>query len=105
MILIKEYVFLTTAALKMGKIFKVIIATVANRKYASLGNSMLNHPGHVTFILWIFFGIFTSGKYHRDMKIPKILASNSKPFRFYGIFKNDKLMIVGSPSQILHFLR
>ena len=31
--------------------------------------------------------IFTSGRYHRDMKILKILASNSKWFRVYGIFK------------------
>ena len=27
------------------------------------------------------------GRYHRDMKIQKILASNSKRFRVYGIFK------------------
>ena len=34
-----------------------------------------------------FLEIFTSGKYHRDMKILKILASNSKRFRVYGILK------------------
>ena len=35
-----------------------------------------------------FLEIFTSGSfYHRDMKILKILASNSKRFRVYGIFK------------------
>ena len=34
-----------------------------------------------------FFKKFTSGRYHRDMKILKILASNSKRFRVYGIFK------------------
>ena len=34
-----------------------------------------------------FFRIFISGRYHRDMKIPKILASNSKQFRVYGILK------------------
>ena len=28
-----------------------------------------------------FFEIFTSGRYHRDQKIRKILASNSKRFR------------------------
>ena len=54
MILMKEYISLTTAAMKMDKIFKVIIATVYNRKNASLGNSMLNHPEHVTFTIWIF---------------------------------------------------
>ena len=31
--------------------------------------------------------MFTSVRYHRDMKILKILASNSKRLRVYGIFK------------------
>ena len=34
-----------------------------------------------------FLEIFASGRYHRDMKILKILASNFKCFRVYGIFK------------------
>ena len=34
-----------------------------------------------------FLEIFTSGRYHRDMKILKILTSNSKRFRVYGILK------------------
>ena len=34
-----------------------------------------------------FLEIFSSGRYHRDMKILKILAPNSKRFRVYGIFK------------------
>ena len=34
-----------------------------------------------------FLEIFTSGRYHRDMKILKILASNSKWFRVYSILK------------------
>ena len=33
-----------------------------------------------------FLEISTSGEYHRDMKILRILASNSKRFRLYGIF-------------------
>ena len=33
------------------------------------------------------FEIFTSGRYHIDRKILKILASNSKRFRFFSIFK------------------
>ena len=33
-----------------------------------------------------FFEIFISGRYHRDMKALKILASNSKHSRIYGIF-------------------
>ena len=40
MILTKEHVSLTTAAMKMNKIFTMIISTVANRKNASLGNSL-----------------------------------------------------------------
>ena len=54
MILMKECVSLTTAAMKMNKIFTVTIATVAKRKNASLGNSMLNHPGHITLTSWVF---------------------------------------------------
>ena len=50
----KECVSLTTAAMKMNKIFTVTIATVAKRKNASLGNSMLNHPGHITLTSWSF---------------------------------------------------
>ena len=35
-----------------------------------------------------FLEIFTSSRYHRDIKILKILlASNSKQFRVYGLFK------------------
>ena len=48
MILLKNYVSLTTAVMKMGKnIFTAIIAMVAKSKNSSLGNSMLNNPGHV----------------------------------------------------------
>ena len=61
---------------------------------------MLNHPYLVDF-----FEIFSNRKYHRDMKFQKILASNSKRFRFYGIFKKGKMMIEGGPGQLLHFLR
>ena len=34
-----------------------------------------------------FLEIFNSGRYLRDMKILKVLASNSKRFRVYGISK------------------
>ena len=34
-----------------------------------------------------FLEVFNSGRYHRDMKILKMLASNPKRFRVYGIFK------------------
>ena len=67
MILMKGYVSLTTAAMKMDKnLFTKIIATVAKR-----GNFILNrHP-----YLKDFFEIFISGNYHREMKI---LASGKK---------------------------
>ena len=42
-----------------------------------------------------FLEIFTSGKYHRDMKILKILASNSSGSEFMAFLKNDKLMMIG----------
>ena len=36
-----------------------------------------------------FLEIFTSGRYHRDLKILKILASNFKRFRIYGTSNID----------------
>ena len=48
-----------------------------------------------------FLEIFTSGRYHRDMKILKKLASNSKRFRVYGIFKTLQI----NDRQIQQFLR
>ena len=53
-----------------------------------------------------FLEIFASGRYHRDMKILKMLASNTKRFRIYGIFK--KLQIDDDRQgdcQIQQFLR
>ena len=51
-------------------------------KDASLGNFMLNHPGHVTLSSWIFQKVLpVLGN------IEMIWASNSKRFRVYGIFK------------------
>ena len=52
-----------------------------------------------------FLEIFTSGRYHRDMKILKILASNSKRFRVYGIFKKWQIDDDRGSGQILHFFR
>ena len=50
-----SYVYLFIYGVKWVKdIFLVIIATVAKKENASLGNSMLNHLGHVTLISWIF---------------------------------------------------
>ena len=66
MILMKEYVSMTTTAVKMGKID---FYSLLRGKNASLGNSILNHSGHITKILIDFFEIFTSERYHRNMKI------------------------------------
>ena len=52
--------------------------------HVSLGLTFLDH---VTPYLIDFFKIFTGGGYHRDMKALKILPSNPKYFRIYGIFK------------------
>ena len=38
-----------------------------------------------------FLEISTSGRYHRDLKILKILASNYKRFRVYGIFRKLRI--------------
>ena len=75
----KAYVLMTTAAMNWVKdIFTVIIATVAKRKrcYTGQFHVKLSRACHPYFM--DFLGVFTSGRYHRDMKILKILASNSK---------------------------
>ena len=75
------------------------------KKNASLRNSMLNHPGHVTPTPWIFFEIFTSGRYHRDVNILKKLASSSRRFIFYGIPTKWQIDDRGRSGQILQFLK
>ena len=77
MILMKKYVSLTTAAIKMVKRHLTVIIA----KNVSMGDSMFNHSGHFTLTYTYIL------RYHRDMKILKILASNSKWFKFYDIFK------------------
>ena len=47
-----------------------------------------------------FFKIFISGRYHKDMKILKILASNSKWIRFYGIFEKWQIGTWCTPADI-----
>ena len=60
---------------------------VAKRKRCFTGqfHAKLSRACHP--YLMVFLKIFTTGRYHREMKIIKILASNSKQFRFYGILK------------------
>ena len=69
----------------MGKLFTVIIATVAKRENALLGNSVLNHPRHVTFTLRTFL---------KFLPVVVLIETNSKnislqlqQFRSYVIFK------------------
>ena len=52
-----------------------------------------------------FLELFPSGRYHRDMKILKILASNSKRFRVYGIVKKWQIDDNTGDGQILYFLK
>ena len=42
-----------------------------------------------------FVEIFTSGRYYGDMKILKILTSNSASSEFIVFLKNDNLMMIG----------
>ena len=39
------------------------------------------------------FEIFTSGRYHMDMRALKILASNSYHLRFYGTFNKWQVSV------------
>ena len=50
-----------------------------------------------------FLEIFTSGRCHRDMKILKILASNSERFRVLRIFKKWHTDDDRGGSQTLYF--
>ena len=52
-----------------------------------------------------FLEVFTSGRSHKDMKIQKILASNSKRFRVFGILKKWQIDDDSGGSQILYFQR
>ena len=56
MILMKKYVSLTTAAMKMAKkhFYSDHSNGVYKEKNSLLGNSMLNHPGRVTLTSRIF---------------------------------------------------
>ena len=73
MILIKEYVSLATAAMKMGKnIFTVIIVAVAKRKRCFTGqfHAKLSRACHP--YLMNFLKNFTNSRYHRDEKAENI---------------------------------
>ena len=102
----KEYVSLTTAAMKMGKTHfysdhsnsckeEKMLYRVTHAK-----SSKVCHPYLVDVL-----EISTSGRYHRDLKILEILASNSKWFRVYGIFRKLQIDDEGGDHQIQQFLR
>ena len=72
----------------MGKRhFTVIIAMVAKRRKYLIGQFHVNSSRAPHPDLTDFFEIFTSGRHHKDIKILKILATNSKWLRFYDILK------------------
>ena len=84
----KEYVPLTTAAMKMCKIhfYSDHSNGCLEEKNASLGNSMLNHPEHVTLTSWIFM---------------KFLPSSSE---FIAFLKKEKMMLIGGTTKYYIFL-
>ena len=66
---------------------------------------MSNHTKvleHVTLTSWIFLKFLPVVRYHRDMKILKILASDSKHFKIYSIFKNWQIGAGCAPADILN---
>ena len=52
-----------------------------------------------------FLETFTSGRYHRDIKVLNILASNSKWFRVYDILKKLQIDDDRGGGQMQQFLR
>ena len=77
MILMKEYVSLATAIMKMGTVHFYS----DHRCFIGKFHDKSFRVCHL--YITDFLEIFTSSRYHRDMKILKILASNSKRFRVY----------------------
>ena len=73
-------------------------------KDASLGNSMLGHPGACHPHLVDFLEIFTIGRYHKDMKILKILALTPSGPEFMGFWKTGKLMMIEGVAKYYIFL-
>ena len=60
----------------------------------------ISETGHP--YLMDIFDIFTSGRYHRDMKILKTLTSKSKHFRFHGSFKKWQFDTGPAPADSLN---
>ena len=94
----------TAVAVKMGKID---FYSLLRGKNASLGNSILNHSGHITKILIDFSEILLVKGIIEIWK--SILASNSNWFKVSGIFKKWQFDADmgggGGGGQILHFYR
>ena len=83
---------------------------VAQRKNGVIRELHNNSSKACHLYLMDFVEIFTSGRYYGDMKILKILTSNSTSSEFIVFLKNDNLMMIGGGmggggSQILPFLR
>ena len=77
---------------------------VVKRKACFIGEFHVKSSRACHPYLMDFLKNFTSGRYHRDMKILKILASNLKRIRVYGIFKKWQIDDDSGDSQILHFI-
>ena len=60
---------------------------VAKRKRCFIGQFRVKSSRACQSYIIDFLEIFISGRYQKDMKILKTLASNSKQFRVYGILK------------------
>ena len=79
----------------------MIIATVTKRKKklhwvipCQIIQGMSPLPKDFLFLF------FTSGRYHKHVKIRKILASNSRLFRFYGLFQKWEIYTESIPANI-----
>ena len=86
-------VSLTTAAMKIGNIFTVFIATIAMGKNASLSNYMLNHPGHVTLTSQMFLKFLPVVGIIEIWKSGKYYVVTSVGSEFMAFLKNEKYYV------------
>ena len=74
----------------VNDILTVITATVAKKKNTSLGNFMLNHPGHVTFTSWRFLKFLPVVGIIEIWKSRKYWPLTPRASDFMAFFKNEK---------------
>ena len=97
MILMKEYVSLTTAVTKMGErhFYSDHSNDCQEEKKASLGNSMLIYLGYVALTSWIFLKFLPVVGIKEIWKSWKHDPLTPSGLDFMAAFKNDKLMTGG----------